>query len=357
MKHKIVTVIIFSCVTLFMYGQNSFMHPKAQIEFVKSKLKQKDTRFTKAYEQLINEADSALSDSNHALEDFSVPGYYVDAQTHMRNSKSLQIDAFNAYACALVYRLGGAEKYGKKACDILNVWAKVNKKYSDGDGSLVMSYSGNAMMMAAQLMSETDLWGKSDRDLFKQWVINVYQKACNEIRNRTNNWADWGRFGSLLCAVYLNDTAELNENIRLVKSDLFHKIATDGSMPEETRRQGNGIWYTYFSLAPITGACWIIYNASGDNIFTLEKDGVSIKKAIDYLLYHNQHPEEWKWFENPRTGPQDRWPGNLLEAMYGIYNDERYVEFVKNDRPLIYPEHHFAWSVPTLMPLSLNGYK
>ena len=356
MKSKIISIIILMCIYLSMFGQKGYMHPEAQIEFVKLQIKQKNEQFKLAFDQLIEAANKALTTPNNALEDFSVPGYYDDPKTHSANSKSLQTDAFNAYSCALAYRLGGNKKYGQKACELLNVWAKTNKKYSDYDGSLVMAYSGNAMVMAAQLMSETKLWKKAEQELFNQWIINVYRKACNEIRKRSNNWADWGRFGSLLCAVYLNDTDELNENIRLVKSDLFHKIASDGSMPEETRRQGNGIWYTYFSLAPITGACWIIYNATGDNIFNLEKDGISLKTAIDYLLYHNLHPAEWKWFENPRTGTPSTWPGNLLEAMYGIYHDARYVEYIKNDRPIIYPVHHFAWSFPTLMPLSLDGY-
>jgi hypothetical protein len=328
------------------------MHPDTQITFVKKQINQKQEPFPAAYRQLITMVDSVLTVPNHALDDFSVPGYYQNPEGHRKNSKCLQTDAFNAYCCALAYRLNGEKKFGRKACELMNAWAAVNTKYSDNDGTLVMSYSGTAMVIAAQLMSESKLWKKADHALFDQWLINVYRKACNEIRTRKNNWADWGRFGSTLCAVYFNDKEELNENIRLIKSDLFHKIAPDGSMPEETRREGNGIWYTYFSLTPMTGACWLIYNATGENLFILENDGVSIKSAIDYLFYHNLHPDEWKWFKDPATGPKDRWPGNLLEAMSGIYHDEAYVEFVKPNRPLMYPEHHFVWSFPTLMPLS-----
>ena len=42
-------------------------------------------------------------------------------------------------------------------------------------------------------------------------------------------------------------------------------------------------------------------------------------------------------------------PGNLLEAMHGIYGDEKYSDYVAGARPLIYPAHHFAWTFPTLM--------
>ena len=358
MTRSFIILVLLLCLLVPATAQKKgYFHPETQIAFVKKQIKQKQEPYWRAYLQLLATADSVVSIPHHALEDFSIPGYYQNPEGHQRNSKSLQTDAFNAYCCALAYRLNGNKKYGNKACELLNIWATVNKRYSDFDGTLVMSYSGTSMVIAAQLMSESKLWKKADHILFDQWLVNVYRKACNEIRTRSNNWADWGRFGSTLCAVYFDDRAELNENIRLIKSDLFHKIAADGSMPEETRRERNGIWYTYFSLAPMTGACWLIYNATGENIFVMEKNGVSIKSAIDYLLYYNLHPAEWKWFENPRTGPKNRWPGNLLEAMSGIYRDEKYVEFVKPDRPFMYPEHHFAWSFPTLMPLTLDKQK
>lgn len=337
-------------------AQACFMHPTAQIDFVKKQLKEKKEPYRAAYLQIMRRADNALNEPHHAVDDFSVPGYYQDSEGHIKGALGLQADAFNAYACALAYRLEAGDEYGVKACELLNAWAKVNKKYSDLDGQLVMSYAGAGMVIAAQLMLGSDLWKKEEYNLFSQWMMNVYRKACNEIRNRSNNWADWGRFGSLLCAVYFNDKDEINENVRLIKSDLFHKIAKDGSMPEETSREINGIWYTYFSLAPMTAACWLVYNSTGENLFIWENDGVSLKTAIDYLFYYNQHPNEWKWFDNPTTGSGSTWPGNLLEAMSGIYNDQDYVRFIQPNRPLMYPFHHYAWTFPTLMPLSLGGY-
>lgn len=89
-------------------------------------------------------------------------------------------------------------------------------------------------------MSDTKVWKKEDKEHFHTWTKTVYQPAVNEIRTHKNNWADWGRFGSLLAASFLNDRNEVSENVRLIKSDLFHKIASDGSMPEETRRGDNG---------------------------------------------------------------------------------------------------------------------
>jgi len=244
------------------------MHPQAQLDFVKNKIKDKQQPYYDAYLQLISYADTAFQHPTHALADFSVPGYYVDAINHRKNSLSLQSDAFDAYACALAYQLTGKKKYADESLKFLQSWADLNTKYSNADGSLVMAYSGTAMVISAELLSNYKGWKPADKEKFITWVKDVYRKSANEIRNRKNNWADWGRFGSILSAYFLDDTTEINENSRLIKSDLFDKIADDGHMPHETVRGNNGIWYTYFSLAPITAACWVAYNATGENVFS-----------------------------------------------------------------------------------------
>lgn len=357
MRKIILSVLIVFLSTYYLSAARQSMHPKAQIEYVKAQIKLKKDPYYAAYLQLLHYADSIYDITQSALADFAVPGYYDKPLEHRANSLALQRDAFGAYSSALAYRLSGNKKYGEKACYFLNAWGHINKKYSEHDGVLVMAYSGSAFLMAAELMSNNNIWNKEDEDEFRKWAVNVYLEAVNEIRTHKNNWADWGRFGSLLAASYLDDQIEIDKNVNLIKSDLFEKIAFDGSMPEETKRGDNGIWYTYFSLAPMTASCWLVYNLTGENLFVLEQNGTSIKKALDYLFYYNQHPQEWKWFENPNTGKKEIWPKNLFEAMSGIYKDNSYANFVKSSRPIIYPVHHFAWSFPTLMPVRIGAYK
>lgn len=339
-------------------SERGAMHPLNQLKFVEKQIKKKVKPYYQAYQQLIVCADSLLQINEHALADYAVPGFYQDPKGHRANSSAFSGDAFSAYTCALAYRLSHKKVYGEKACYFLNAWGHKNKKYSDYDGELVMAYNGTAMMMAAELMNNTPVWQKADEQQFRIWVSTVYRQAVNAIRNRVNNWADWGRFGSLLCATFLEDDQEVAENIRLIKADLSHRIAPDGHMPEEVKREGNGLWYTYFSLAPITASCWTIYNYTGENLFTSAKEGTLIKNGLDYLLYHVQHPEDWKWWKNPYNGHSriDQWPENLLEAMDGIYKDFRYQQFATPYRPITYDHHHYAWTFPTLLPLSLTDY-
>jgi len=347
--------LVLTCCFLLIAGSlsTSFasngMHPEAQIRFVQIQIENKKEPYYKAYQQLLAYADTALSQKHHALTDFAVPGFYVDPEGHRNNSKSLQTDSFHAYACALAYRLGGDKKYGKKALYYLSAWADQNKGYSQADGPLVMAYSGPGLLIAADLMKDQKIWKPKEQEKFENWVSTVYQNACNEIRNRKNNWADWGRYGSVLSAVFLGDTIEINENIRLIKSDLFEKIAADGHMPEEVRRQDRGLWYTYFSLAPITAACWVILQAEGTDLLHWKEEGRSVKLGLDYLLTYVKAPTAWPWHENQRPGSPDSWPGNLMEAMEFIYEAEEYGQYAFPARPVSYPTHHFAWTFPTLM--------
>lgn len=342
-------------------------HPIAQLRHVKYSVARKVEPYYTAYTKLIGEADDIINQEyqHNAVSHLEIPGYYSDKEGHVAANAALVNDSYAAYANALSFRLSGDKKYGEKAIYVLNAWANENKTYSGADGALSIARAASGLMIAAELMSDTELWSSPERNQFVSWVTNVYQKAGNSIRFKDtngnlilNNWADWGRYASILSASFTENRAEVDENIQMIKSDLFRKIAPDGHMPDEVSRGGTGTWYTYFSLSPLTAASWIAYNITGENLFALQSaEGASIKKAVDYILYYSRNPTEWPWDPNPERGAPQKWPGNLVEALYGVYNDADYRSYVVGSRPIIYNDHHFTWTFPTLMPLSLTGYE
>ncbi|SFS69237.1 Alginate lyase [Porphyromonadaceae bacterium NLAE-zl-C104] len=336
------------------------MHPISQLRHVKYQVVKRVEPFLTAYNRAISDADLSidLEQQEKAMSDFYVPGYYGNEKAHRAAAKNLTDDSYGAYVNALAFRLSGDKKYAEKAVYFLNAWSNKNTTYSGPDGALTMTRAGSGLVIAAELMTGTKEWSAAERNQFSHWVINVYQRAGNSIRNRQNNWADWGRYASILSASFTENRAAANENIRLMKSDLFVKIAPDGHMPEEVPRGVTGTWYTYFSLSPLTASAWIANNITGENLFALESgEGASIKKAVDYILYYSINPSEWPWYDNPERGTPNKWPGNLVEALYGIYKDQSYISYVSGSRPIVYNDHHFTWTFPTLMPLSLTGYE
>lgn len=357
-------VVCFSVITVHCFASDepSGMHPKIQLDFVKQQIKAKKEPYISAYKKLIQKADSALLVNHHAVEDFKVPGFYQQKEEHQGKSLALQTDAFSAYSCALAWQFTGKKVYAQKALYFLNKWASINKAYSELDGSLVMSYSGSALLMAAELLKPYKDWKAADKDRFTGWVKNVFIPAAHSIRYRNNNSGDWARLATVLGDCFIGDTDDIKKTAGMIKADLFNKIAHDGHMVEEVKRGANGIWYAYFSLAPLTASMWVIYNTTGDNMFMLEKDGASVKIAIDYLLYYNQHPDEWTWFKNPNIGKStnpavDFWPANLLEAMHFVYPNPEYDAYVAPHRPIVYARHDYAWTFPTLLPVKLDGYR
>jgi hypothetical protein len=342
-------------------------HPIAQLRHVKYNIVRRVEPYLTAYSRLIRDADDMIEQEyqENAVSHLEIPGYYSDKEGHIAANAALVNDSYAAYANALSFRLSGDKKYGEKAIYVLNAWANKNKTYSGADGALSIARAGSGLMIAAELMSGTELWSTSERNQFISWVTNVYQKAGNSIRFKDtngnlilNNWADWGRYASILSASFTENRADVDETIQMIKSDLFRKIAPDGHMPDEVSRGGTGTWYTYFSLSPLTAASWITYNITGENLFELQSaDGASIKKAVDYVLYYSKNPTEWPWDPNPERGTPQKWPGNIVEALAGIYNDPSYSSYVAGSRPIIYNDHHFTWTFPTLMPLSLTGYE
>lgn len=152
MKNTVLPLILFLCMLCLgshLYAGHS-MHPLNQISYVKKKIKEQQEPYFTAYRQLMHYADSIQEVSQNALVDFAVPGFYDKPEEHRANSLALQRDAFAAYCSALAYRLSGEERYGQKACYFLNAWSSTNKKYSEHDGVLVMSYSGSCLADGAE---------------------------------------------------------------------------------------------------------------------------------------------------------------------------------------------------------------
>ena len=215
-----------------------------------------------------------------------------------------------------------------------------------------MADAGVGLVLAAELMTDYDGWEKGQRAQFTEWLRNVYLKSCERIVGKSNNWGDWGVLGCIASHYFLDDALGLDADIERIRKTINHAIEADGHMPAETRRDKNGIWYTYFAIAPLTAACQIAYNARAVDLFHYKgKEGAGIEQALDYLLQYSREPQKWPHYRGedlylPKPG---RWPGNLFEAMSGIYGKLEYEAWVEDARPIMVHGHHYAWAIPTLL--------
>lgn len=334
------------------------MHPHRQIDYVKNQLYKGSPDYTAAYRQLIKHADKALLREPNAVNRFHVPAFYEDKEGHRAMRNGMENDAFAAYCTALAYMFNDDTAYAEKSISFLNAWAKINQEVGDADSPLVLSYVSPGLLIAAQLLKNAPIWQNEDKQLFRNWIKKVVLPAAKGIRERANNWGDWSRYASLLAAELLDDSIEFAYVTQLVKKDLTSKIAPDGFLIEEVKRQEKGLWYSYFSLAPITASAWVIYNRGGENLFAYQQDSISIKQALNYLQYYQRRPNEWPWYPNPETADKSDvevcWPDNLMLAMRNIYPGQAFTKELFIHEPVIYSKHHFAWTFPSLMPVEFK---
>ncbi len=331
------------------------LHTRRQIDAALAKLAAKEDPGLAAYHALIEQADQGLNKTSNAVADFNVPGFYQDPAGHRNTSRALAGDAWVAYSCAIAYQLTPGEAripYARKAIDMLDAWATTNKQASGYDGSLVMAYAGVGLVFAAQLTADFDGWDNEQQARFDHWLEQVFLPTCEGIVDRSNNWGDWGVLGCIAASAFLGDSPSINANIERIRRKIGDAIHTDGSMPHETRRGERGIWYTYFALAPLTAACQVAANVRGVDLFRYKgANGASIEDALDYLFLYCENPTAWPHHtgEDLRHPQPTAWPGNLFEAMSGIFAAKRYDAWVQDARPTMMFGHHYAWAVPTLL--------
>lgn len=337
-------------------------HTQAQIEFVAGKINKKEEPWKSAYNKLIELADFYQDREHEAVEDFHTPAFYGGQDENIDAKQGLALDSHAAYANALAYALNGDKKYGNKAIYFLNAWAAINKTITenDKDGNdtgtvLTAANLISQMMIAADLLLGQDIWAATEKTAFKTWIQSVaLPQSFRLIRTKSNNWGDWGLFATAMAYHILELNDKVKEELDRIPARLPKCISADGAMPNETRREANGVWYTYYALTPITLSAQLAYNTIETNLFTWQLGEKSLKKALDYLLYYELNRTEWPhWtFTTDKVRSKDA-PTDLYEAMNDYFDDE-YKSFVGSFQPVLggYKGNrvsHHGWTFATLM--------
>ena len=334
------------------------MHNTAQIDFVKAKIASAAQPWTSAYQQLIAKANSYANRTHVAVASFSVPPFYTDPVASGAAKDGYLTDAHAAYANALAYALGGNEAHAYKAIYFLNAWASINTNIATtGDTPLVSSYGGTGLLIAADLLLNSTLWPSAEKEAFKNWVRLKYLPIVGAIKTNSNNWGDWATLAVISAYGVLDDEAKLLLEVDRIKARMDKHIETDGHLPQEVRREENGIWYTYFALSAMTSSARVAQNATGENLFTYTSpSGKTYKKALDYLHHYLYQQQLWPWHTmGPKNLNNFVWPVDLFEAMNEFYGNA-YNGLVSPFRPVLggykndfVKPTHVSWNYPTLM--------
>ncbi len=384
-KMLIIILMLVFIITVFP-STNSFaadddnygIYTKAQIQATKDRLAANDPETVAAFNQFMSRVDDwCMVRTCHAPKRYYVPGYYIKPEEHISASKILTHDAYAAYGAGLAWLLTGEDKYAEKARELISGWAKNNTDIDWWDDTpLVSAYSGVGFVYAAEFLTDYPGWTKADETAFKSWLTDRYRPSVNNIfigwNDKTNNWASWGILSLMVTDNYLGNTSSVDTlaNATLPSSINF-QIGSTGKFQAEIDRGVQGMWYTYFSLAPLTQAAQVAYNITGVNHFDKGTYAVKLKKALDFYLPYVKNPDLWdaefkasKYPDGDLVRPtmsngnvaQANWPANLYCAMADIYGSEgaAYAELVEEYGPIMggwndREAHHIGWSFPSLI--------
>jgi hypothetical protein len=214
-----------------------------------------------------------------------------------------------------------------------------------------MAEVGVGFIISAELLTGYSGWTSADQAAFAKWVRTVYlPQAVNPIKDRKNNWGDWGTFGAITANYYLDDAAGVSEETTRIERHIDSSITADGHMPEELARGSGGIWYTYFALDPLTAAMQVARHAGGPDLFHTAPYDARVQRALDFLFTALQHPDAWPYGASPKV-PQgrDMWGYDLYDAMGNEYGNQAWSAYAAPHEPILSTGHHYAWTFPTLM--------
>jgi len=329
------------------------LHTAAELDFMRAHATQ--APWQAARQQVLAEAEAALTRTPVPVADFDIPFYYGQPAASQAKKEGLRQDAFAAYALALGYHLADTapkrEQYAAKAVAILDAWATVNKRVSGADGDLVVLYTGAPLLYAADLVARFPGWPKTSRDAFMGWVSAVFAKSGHAIKTRGNNWGDWGTLGVVASAGLAGDTPTIAAEVERIKGRIANAIDDKGELPEENKRTNSGMWYTFFALTSMTTAARIARNVTGVDLFAYAApNGHTIRLALEREFFYAQHPDQWPYHLPPGAAgevwrqlyPCDDtvqlptptgWPGSLFEIMSDVYQVPAWKAYVETHRP------------------------
>lgn len=344
------------------------MHTRAHLEATHQKLIADEEPWISAWDKLLAYAEKRLSENPNAVVDFNVPAYYKDKQGHADGKRPLMRDTETAYSCALVYALQNSlsnserNRYANKVVEVLNEWASVNKKFSNQDGALVMSYTASGMVHAAELIWNYPGWDAQDKLQFQAWAKNVLYKAADiktrgleKNPSRHSNWNNWGILLALSVDHLTNNQANLNADIALLKELIDISIEKDGRLLRELNRDEHSISYTAFALEPMTAAIEIVRNSGGPDLYAWNPPSKgTVQDALTFLFDRGiENPNLWPIKSAIGNVSNERRSHEIFAAMGRVYGKNKWTDWANPPVPDLGTGIGFA--VPTLFHIRSSG--
>ena len=245
--------------------------------------------------------------------------YYDDPERSELERMQLTLDSWACYDAAV------AGNYDR-TLEIILSWMSCLECVND-EAKLVMLIKGQLFLEAFLLLPKA--LQEDTTTAFEFWLKHVYHKCVSRFWKASNNRGAWAILGfALECKVF---------DLRLsnYRWNMFISQATNsnGKLWIEAKRTNSGMWYSYYTLAPLLRA---------SQLLTVNK--YMLRPALDWLFFYVKNPDLWpfkpqrgpigwlqRWWHpcaDFREDPQPRgWPHNLYHVAGKMFKRDDWLQW------------------------------
>lgn len=298
---------------------NGLSHPNMylnsdEILIIKQKIANNEQPWKFAYDNMINDNDKWLNmpiqsvifgGNTSPSED--IHDYNTDAPYIADGISGPDVDRADYTAVlnmsrtvrnlGLAYALTGKDIYAERAIILINAWTidpdtKMNPKFTNSQSFIEISASIPAMFYGADLIWNYPGWNQTDKDAFRQWVVQIVESAKGW--DRDNNFENWRLVFISSGSVIIEDADGRKYAFDRWKSIIPDQVNIDGSMKQELTRT-NSLTYSTYALNGMLQTAEIARHYGVDLYNYKLLDGRGLEKALDFHAPYIVNSSNWTY--------------------------------------------------------------
>jgi hypothetical protein len=218
------------------------LQTRADLEFMKAKIKSDEEPWKSAWDRLQNEPTSSLDFKPKPCAHI-IRGAYGAGQ---KGGAELSASASAANSHVLQWFVTGNEAYARKAIEIFDGWSATLVDFYENDAMLLAGWTGGEFANAAEILRATfPAWRGESRAQFKRMLLTVYVPLLRMFYPEANgNWDAAIMFTLFSIGIFCEDQTLMDEvyhHYRLgpVNSGITRYIYPSGQCEETCRDQGH----------------------------------------------------------------------------------------------------------------------
>ncbi|MFF1544825.1 alginate lyase family protein [Streptomyces sp. NPDC058291] len=213
----------------------AFVHPgvtvsRAQLDFVRTQVGAAAQPWKGAFDQLLASkyADLGRTPKPRAVVEC---GSYSNPNIGCTDERE---DALAAYTDALAWYVTRDERYAEKAIELMDAWSGVIKDHTNSNAPLQTGWAGSSWPRAAEIVKYTypGNWANSGR--FATMLRDVYLPEVINGSNSNGNWELSMTEAAIGISVFLEDRASYDKAMARfrTRTAAYVYLASDGDLPK-----------------------------------------------------------------------------------------------------------------------------